>query len=614
MCGITGFTGTANQDQLIAMTRALSHRGPDDEGIYLGTGINMGMRRLSIIDLERGHQPLANEDETLWVTCNGEIYNFQSLRPALQERGHRFRTHSDTEVLVHLYEEYGEDLFSHLNGMFAFAVWDSRNQRLMLARDRVGVKPLYYYWDGKNIYYASEIKSILKVAVFQKEISLEAFSHYLTFRNVPAPLTIYRNIYSLLPGEYLIWEKGNIRKQSYWELDFSKQTNDDEEEAEARILDILRDAVRLRLVSDVPVGAYLSGGVDSSLVVALMSELSDRQIKTFSLSYDDETLYKKDAYYARMISKQYGTEHHEYVMHAEELPQNLVEIIRYFDQPFGGVLSTFFLSKLVHQHVKVALTGDGADDQFGSYAHHRLCWPIENYVKAKRFNLPDTSVDFRPYVGQEEYVKSVAEEDLASWRIKFYALTDEEKEALLSPAAWAEMRSFKSLDLLRKNLAPTEPLDSLNRLLAVDFKTLLPDEILVFADRLSMAHSVELRSPYLDYRFAEYVAALPGTLKIREGIPKYLLKKIAARFLPQEVIDRPKEGFILPQDVWMRGKLKSYVYGLLAEDRLAAHGLLNPHSVRDLLEGYFEGRHRNSYKIWNLVMFQIWFENCYLAS
>lgn len=611
MCGIAGFTGTPNRDILEGMTRRLVHRGPDDEGFYSQDGMHMGMRRLSIIDLKTGNQPIHSEDRALWVTCNGEIYNFQSLRAILQERGHRFYTQSDCEIPVHAYEEYGDDFLSHINGMFALALWDSKRRRLILARDRLGVKPLYYYFDGQNIYYASEIKSFLEVKSFAKKISFEAFSHYLTYRNVPAPLTIYQNLYSLLPGEYLVFEEGQIRKEKYWEVNYSKQIQYSEEEAEERILDVLKDAVRLRMISDVPVGTYLSGGVDSSLVTALMCQLSGKRIKTFSLTYDQKLDYKNDAHYARMISKQLGTEHYEYVMQARELPENLHKIAYHLDQPFSGVVSTFFLSKLVSQHVKVALTGDGADDQFGSYAHHRLCWPIENYLRARSANLPDSEIDFRPYQGREDYVKSIAEDNLADWRIKFYALTDTEKEGLLNPDVFKQIRPYNSLDLLRENLEHSERLDSLNRLLDVDVRTLLPDEILFFADRLSMAHSLELRSPFMDYRFVELAATIPGTLKIKNGIPKYILKKAAARYLPREVIDRSKEGFILPKDTWILTEMRDYVSDLLCEERLRSHGFFKASAVQDLLKGYFERKHTNTYKIWTLVMFQVWYENCF---
>lgn len=614
MCGITGFTGPSDRDQLVRMTRELVHRGPDDEGLYLGEGINMGMRRLSIIDLQTGHQPISNEDETLWVTCNGEIYNFQALRPNLQEGGHRFKTGSDTEVLLHLYEEYGENLFPYLNGMFAFALWDSKKKKLLLARDRLGVKPLYYYQDGKNIYYASEIKGILKKEGFQKRISSQGFSYYLTYRNVPAPWTIYEGIYSLLPGEYLIFENGEVTKKKYWKVDYSKQYTYHEAEAQDRILDVLKDAVRLRMISDVPLGAYLSGGVDSSLVVALMSQVSGRKIKTFSLAYDEKLEHKSDSIYARKVSEKYGTEHHEYTMNASELPGQLEKISWHLDQPFAGVISTFFLSKLVKEHVTVALTGDGADDQFGSYAHHRLCWPIENYLRAKRRNIPESSIDFRPYQGREDYVKAIAEDDLAEWRIKFYALTDEDKRSILHPDFYPRLEPYPSLDLLRGHLETTQNLDTLNRLLDHDVNTLLPDEILVFADRLSMAHSLELRSPYLDYRFVELVATMPGTIKIKDGVSKYILKKAASRYLPQEIIDRPKEGFILPQDTWILGDMKNYVTDLLSGERLRVHNFFNPQAVKELLTGYFERRHNNSYKIWTLVMFQVWYENCFRAS
>ncbi|MRR13091.1 asparagine synthase (glutamine-hydrolyzing), partial [bacterium] len=362
-------------------TESLVHRGPDEDGFFLDDGISLGMRRLAIVDLATGKQPVHNEDKTIWAVFNGELYNFPELRLELERRGHRFYTdHSDSELIVHLYEEYGAGFPNHVNGMFAIAVWDATSRKLLLVRDRIGVKPLFYAQVGQDVLFGSEIKALLIHPRCPREMDCVSIYHYLSFKNVPAPLTAFKGIRQLRPGEMLVFEDGRLDLRRWWQVRFEERADLSREEAEETIRELLDDATAIRMRCDVPFGAYLSGGVDSSTVVSIMSRHATRPIETFSLGYEDELANKQaDLYHARRVAEQFGANHHEYIMSSSELAQDLPAVIRAFDQPFSGTVSTFFLSKLITQHVKVAISGDGADELFGSYLSHRLARPMSAY-------------------------------------------------------------------------------------------------------------------------------------------------------------------------------------------------------------------------------------------
>lgn len=614
MCGICGYTGKTDLDILKTMTNSLIHRGPNDDGYYTDGYVNMGMRRLSILDLQSGKQPIHNEDETLWTVFNGEIYNFQELRKELESKGHIFYTnHSDTELIVHLYEEYGEAFPHKINGMFAIALWDKSNKRLYLIRDRMGVKPLFYGFIKDVFIFGSEIKAILVHPKFQKEPNYEALYHYFTFKNIPAPFTAFKEIWSLFPGEMLIWEDNRIEKKRWWKVRFNEDYTLSETDATKNIMTLLEDATRLRMICDVPFGAYLSGGVDSSSVVALMTRYSDKPIKTFSLGYEDELKNKEaDLYYARKVSEAYKTEHYEYIMSYKELIDDIDSVIGAFDQPFSGTISTFFLTKLISKHVKVALSGDGADELFGSYLSHRVAQPMQRYKEAKikaKIEEMDKEGHFAPCdikFLEELYEKSQGDEVL--WRYNLYLFTDLEKDNLISDKFKSFIDGVSTLSLLRGYFNGLTAKNALNRILEMEWNTQFPDQVLAFVDFLSMAHSVEIRSPFLDYRLVEFVATIPGEMKIKNGNVKDILKKTVNPLLPEGITKRPKEGFVLPVFDWMVDKLKGYSQETVSFDRLKKHGLLNAEYVRNITNQYYSGNKALAGKVWNIMMFQVWWE------
>ncbi|WP_167525509.1 asparagine synthase (glutamine-hydrolyzing) [Roseomonas genomospecies 6] len=608
-----GFSGFPQPFRLRAMTTALAHRGPDGEGIYEDPQghMNLGHRRLSIIDLDTGDQPMGNERGDVQVVFNGEIYNYKELRDWIAATGrHRMATRSDTETLLHLYEEDGPDFVSRLNGMFAFALWDGTNRRLLLARDRLGVKPLYWTEVDGKLLFSSELAPLLLWPGVDRGIDPEALSLYLSLRYVPEPKTMYRGVFALPPGHRLLWRPGAAPSlERYWFLDFSQAEPATREEVLCDELDaLLRDAVRLRLRSDVPMGVLLSGGVDSSLAVALIRQFSGEPLHSFSLGYADRLEDKRDVYYARMIADRYGTDHHEHAMAASELAERIPTLARHFGQPFAGVVSTYFLTRLVRDHVKVVLSGDGADELFASYGHHRLVWPLANLAAARDNGAADpyAVADLAPLGDRVELVRRF--DGMPPWQVRagFGAFSAGQKRGLLATDAGRAIAGYDAGAFLEPLFRHSTARDGLNRMLDVDIRTSLPGEVLLFSDRLSMAHGVEVRSPFLDYRVAELAARVPGTLKIRGGTLKYLLKTLAARYLPREILDRPKEGFVQPNHVWLRGQLDAVLDDLLSPDSLAEDGLFDPASVRSLIDDHRQGRNDHAFRIWTLVMFQAW--------
>lgn len=618
MCGICGFTGLPDEPVLQKMTDSIFHRGPDEGGYYSDGFINLGIRRLSILDISTGSQPIHNEDKTLWTVFNGEIYNFQELRKELLKKGHKFYTNrSDTELIVHLYEEYGEEFPHKINGMFAIALWDKKDRKLYLIRDRMGVKPLFYCLVGDILIFGSEIKAILKHPNITKKPNYEALYHYFTFKNIPSPLTSFQSIYSVLPGEMLIWNGREIYKKKWWKVRFIEDHAIDENLAKEKILSLLEDATRIRMICDVPFGAYLSGGVDSSSVVALMTKFSDRPIKTFSLGYKDELKNKEaDLYYARKVAEAFKTEHYEYIMSYKELEEEIGNVIEAFDQPFSGTISTYFLTKVISKHVKVALSGDGSDELFGSYLSHRTAMPIYYYTKLKAKGLSNSAIKEEAKKGifapcdmdflSKLYDKSHGEETV--WRYNLYLFTDEEKDYLLSTDFKSKLNNTRTFDIIVEKFKELTAKDPLNRILEMEWKTQFPDQVLAFMDFLSMAHSVEIRSPFIDYRLVEFVATIPGNMKIKNGNVKDILKKTVEPLLPKGITKRPKEGFVLPIFDWMMNKLRSYCIDMLSENKLKKHGLFNIEYIKNILDEYQNGNKSCLGKIWNIVMFQVWWE------
>lgn len=610
MCGICGFTGDALAGTLEGMLLSLEHRGPDESGTFEAARTHLGVARLAIIDRAGAQQPIANEDGSIRVAFNGEIFNYLDLRADLEAKGHTFRTQGDGETIVHAYEEYGDAFGHRLNGMFAIAIWDARNNTTRLVRDRYGEKPLFYAVCHGALIFGSEIKAVLRHPAVSRELDPEAIAHYFGLRHIPAPFTAYREVRSLPPGHMLVWSDEGATVERWYDLPMTPRWIDADQDAlVSTIDDLLRDSVRLRLQSEVGYGAYLSGGIDSSMIVAIMSEISASRVKTFTLRFADDPAHKRDPQFARLVAERYGTDHHECVMDASDLARELPAVVRHLDQPFAGVISSFWLSRFMKRYVTVALSGDGADDIFASYGHHRLVGPIGACQSAFASGRPLDDVDFGFFTDRPEWVASLARQDVWNWRLAYAAFQDEEKAALWSPAGKAWLSAYSTSGFLRGIYQATDPsADDLNRMLSLDIQTLLPGEILYFNDMLSMAHSLEVRAPFLDWRLVELAASIPGSLKIRGRVLKYILRKVAARYLPPAVLDRPKEGFVLPANTWLRSALKPLLDVVLADERLAAHGLYDPAYVRALRARFSAGDDTLTFKVWTLVVFQLWYE------
>jgi asparagine synthase (glutamine-hydrolysing) len=616
MCGISGVFGRPDGETVKAMLGALAHRGPDDEFSVTGMNYALGTRRLAIVGVGDGRQPIANEAGTIWAAQNGELYNYPEVRRHLLAAGHQLHTHCDTEILPHLFEEYGTSLPEKIDGMFAVAVWDTENKTGLLARDRMGKKPLYYYRDGDALYFASEIKSLLLVPGFKRRINLEALHHFLSFKHVPSPMTIFEGISMLPPAHSLIYAPGKgIEIRRYWDVDFgpSKFADAPEEELVERLLTLLRQGVKRRLMSDVPIGFFLSGGIDSSLSTALAAETSPDPIKTFTLTYGNDSTTagkEQDRRWARWTAEKYGTEHYEESVDFSNFPENLRRIIACFDEPFSGTISTYLLAGLIAKHVKVAVSGDGADELFGSYLSHRLAQPLANFPEYQRTSNASL---IRPFdVGQADYLADLYEDEDWKWRAKLFVYGDDEKRNLYSPDVAAQMALYSSRERLRHDFSALTARDPLNRILEGEFRTIFPDQVLAFVDRLSMAHSLEVRTAFLDTDFVTFIAGLPGNLKIKDGETKYLLKKAALKYFPEEMVYRKKEGFLMPITEWLLGDLENYVRETLSAERLGHHGIFNSGRVKELVDSLYVNRHSGDYrqvnKVFALVVFQEWYD------
>ena len=611
MCGIAGFINVLRKsndaEQLIdRMCKVIRHRGPDDQGVWVGDGVALGMRRLAIIDLAGGHQPIFNEDQSILVVFNGEIYNYRELQKELVERGHHFRTKSDTETIVHAYEEYGDDCVKHLRGMFTFAIWDRKRQRLLAARDRFGKKPLNYYWDGQRLIFGSEIKSILEAGI-PREINPIALDEYLVYCYVPAPNTLFKDVMKLPAAHILIYEAGQINTKCYWELSFTPTCQDDEATAIERTRALLKEAVQIRLMSEVPLGAFLSGGVDSSIVVGLMSSMMSQPVKTFSIGFAEEDF--SELPYARQVARYFGTEHQEFFVRPE-LISILPQLVWAYDEPFGdaSMLPTYYVSKLAREHVTVVLTGDGGDEIFGGYTRYEHLFNINHIPAFVRFLarwgsmlIPDKMRGKRRLrnMGCDLPTSYIEASGLfpIGWRSSIYT-----QEYL------AHMHDHNPYERQLSEFAVASHLDIAAQMQFVDVRTYLPDDILVKVDKASMFNSLETRTPLLDQYLVEYVSSLPSALRMRNGVLKYLLKKIAADMLPAEVLMRGKQGFGVPIKHWFRSDLADYAHDLLDSPRARQRGIFNPRFVRNLLKEHRSTNLVNhSAAIWALLCLELWF-------
>jgi len=612
MCGIAGFIDAErsreNAEQLIdRMCQVIRHRGPDDQGAWVGDGVALGIRRLSIIDLAGGHQPIFNEDQSILVVLNGEIYNYRELQKELRERGHHFRTNSDTETIVHAYEEYGDECVKHLRGMFTFALWDRKRQRLLAACDRFGKKPLNYYWDGQRLIFGSEIKSILEAGI-PREVNQIALDEYLVYQCVPAPNTLFTGVMKLPPAHILVYENGQISTKGYWKLPFRPTCQDDEATAIERIRALLKEAVEVRLMSEVPLGAFLSGGIDSSLVVGLMSSMMSQPVKTFSIGFEEDDF--SELPYARQVAKHFGTDHHEFFVRPE-LISVLPQLVWAYDEPFSdaSMLPTYYVSKLAREHVTVVLTGDGGDEIFGGYPPYRREWLISRIPPILR-SLLGFGSRFMPDGMRGKNRLGSLTRDLPTRAVQSSMLfAANTRSSMYSPEYFAQIGDHNPYERLMSEFRAVSDLDVTAQLQYVDVRAYLANDILVKVDKASMFNSLETRAPLLDQYLVEYVASLPATMRMRHGVLKYLLRKVAADLLPAEILTRGKQGFGVPIKHWFRGDLNGYAYELLLSPRAQQRGIFNPEFVRNLLQAHARTTLVNhSRAIWTLLCLELWFQ------
>jgi asparagine synthase (glutamine-hydrolysing) len=623
MCGICGVlyydrSRPVSEDFLRRMNGVLRHRGPDEDGVWLQGNVGLGQCRLSIIDLSPlGHQPMCNEDGTVWITFNGEIYNYLELRSALLKKGHRFRSQTDTEAIVHLWEEEGERCVERLRGMFAFALWDANQQVLFLARDRMGKKPLFYAPLPDRLLFGSEIKAILQDPDFKRDVDLEAIHHYLAYQSVPAPYCAFKNIHKLPPAHCLLIKNGQGTPRRYWKLSYRQKLQVRGATAIAalqeQIIEQLREAVRIRLMSDVPLGAFLSGGIDSSIIVALMAGLMDQPVKTFSIGFAEDEY--NELPYARMVAERYGTDHHEFMV-TPDAKAIFPELVWHYNEPFAdsSAIPTYYVSKLARQYVTVILSGDGGDENFAGYPRYQLqgaYTPQPHYPSLlARLLRPDARwQDFRGQ-GSSWWRERRRLHGLTQERLLYYYRITHFHEGyqaqLYTPELRARLNGVFTVDWLLEKYRQSDATDFLDATLDVDLGLYLPDTLMTKVDIASMAHSLETRAPLLDHHFLEFVASIPPQLKLKDGVTsKYIFKKAVEPYLPTEVIYRKKMGFGVPIDHWFRHELKDMVYEVLLSRRAMERGYFQRGYIETMLTRHHHGESWQ-YLIWNLLMLELW--------
>ena len=617
MCGIAGFADIAprprtlesDRTRVTRMCDVMRHRGPDDEGVFVAPGVGLGMRRLSIIDLAGGHQPIQNEDRTISVVFNGEIYNYRELRDTLEAAGHRFSTSSDTETIVHGYEEWGDRVLSRLRGMFGIAIWDARTSTLLLARDRVGIKPLYYAEVGGRLLFGSEAKCLLANPEVDRELDPRALDHYLAYLYTPRDRSIFRGIRKLPPGHFLKVHAGRVDVAHYWQLPIDRTFAGSEAEALDQLEGTLAAAVGSHMVSDVPLGAFLSGGIDSSIVVALMAKASTRPVKTFSIGFDEAPF--NELPHARAIAEHLGTEHHEFIVRPDALGI-LDRLIWHFDEPFAdsSAIPTWYVSEMARRHVTVVLSGDGGDELFGGYDRYlphprvasfdRLVPGVGRVIAAAAWRgLPHG-------VRGKNFLRHVARDAQGRFldSVTFYH-ADERRELLSHDAQqalgeWDTEAAFRApFDRMRQLPFPSQ-------MMAFDFETYLPEDCLTKVDRMSMAHSIESRVPLLDHLVVEFAASLPASLKIQGSRRKHLLKELAFRLVPRHLLDRPKQGFGVPIGNWFRGSLRDTFGDVIGSSVTRQRGYFNQTFVSRVLDEHLAGTRDHSLRLWQLLVFELW--------
>jgi asparagine synthase (glutamine-hydrolysing) len=629
MCGICGMSYSdhrpGDREVLEKMNAAIIHRGPDSDGFYVAGGVGLAMRRLAIIDVKGGDQPISNEDDSIWIVYNGEIYNYPEMHAELEKRGHHFKTQSDTECVVHFYEDEGEACVKHFRGMFAFALWDTHKHRLLLARDRLGKKPVYYTIQNGELYFCSELNGLLRALPHRPEMDLEAIDLYLSLQYIPEPRTVYKDIYKLPAAHTLVWENGRAEVNRYWDYSYQPKLSGNEDDLAEELRVRLREAVKMRLISEVPLGAHLSGGTDSSIVVALMAELSDAPVKTFSVGFQEEEF--SELPYARAVAQKYSTDHHEFTLTYGDIPATLEKIICHFGEPFAdaSAIPLYHLSLLTRQYVTVALNGDGGDEDFAGYQRYWLD-PLANlYLQAPPFltrnlipsiahHLPDKSN--RP-VGQsfvnglkrlEQLPRVDRRASILRWGSYFAPW---QRQQLWKEEHWKNFRADHAESLLAESFNKASG-SFLDRTLYTDLHNYLPGDLLVKADRMTMAASLEGRSPFLDHEIVEWAARLPDSLKVRGRSGKYLLKKAFANYLPENVKSHAKQGFGIPLAAWFRGPLADWSRELLVGTESPLNDLFNQSALRNLINEHTQARTDHGKRLYALSMLALWMKGSYV--
>jgi asparagine synthase (glutamine-hydrolysing) len=613
MCGIAGVfnfgTGApADPAALTRATRAMAHRGPDDEGFHLDGELGLANRRLSIIDLPGGHQPISNEDGTVWITFNGEIYNYRDLRPESEARGHQFRTASDTETIVHLYEDFGAGCLERLRGMFAFALWDSRERRLLLARDRLGVKPLFYRLEVGRFTFASELRALGELSDRKLEVDPQAVYDFFGFRYVPAPGTFYKGVQKLLPGHYLLADRSGVRIVAWWDVPPEEEDGRTAQAYAEQVIELLRESVRLRLIADVPLGVFLSGGTDSSAVVAMAAALGARPLRTFSVGFEDPAYSELPQ--ARQVAKAFSTDHRELVVRPADLAEDLERLVAFRAEPIAEPtdIALYRISRLAAESVKVVLAGEGGDELFAGYPKYAAD-RLAGFVSALPQEMTRTLARWLPYRGRrlrlalETLAIADEAERSATW---FASFSREEREALFAPEFLAAVDTAHPARVFAEHLERASARSPLKRLLYADLKIWLPDNLLLRGDQMTMAASIEERVPFLDHKLVELAARIPGRLLTRGFRTKALLKDALRPYLPPATLTRRKVGFAVPVGEWFRQSLKSMVASLVLSPEALARGYFNRQAMEECVQEHFDSVRDRQKQLWALVNFELW--------
>ncbi|MBK6750921.1 MAG: asparagine synthase (glutamine-hydrolyzing) [Pyrinomonadaceae bacterium] len=623
MCGIAGFVNkgsrAADRGVLEAMNLAIEHRGPDDDGFYVHENVGLAMRRLAIIDLASGKQPIHNADRTKWIVFNGEIYNYQELRQGLEERGHKFYTKSDTEAIIHLYDEYGVDCLQHLRGMFAIAIWDQTEKTLFLARDRVGKKPiLYSHQANGDLIFGSEFRAMLQHPSITREVDYEAIDSYLSYLCVPAPQTAFKQIRKLEPGHWLKWKSGEIETRRYWLPNFSKKIKITEEEAIVETTRILRESTKMRMISEVPLGAFLSGGVDSSAVVALMAQESSTPVKTFSIGFEEQDF--SELKYAKRVAEHVGAEYNEFIVRPNAVDV-IPTLVDHYGEPYAdsSAIPTYYVSKETRKHVTVALNGDGGDESFAGYERYMAMEIAEVYKKIPkplRRAFIEAPINFLPSselkktrIRDVQRFLTSANEEMSERYFRWMSVFKPAFKPLVYTSAFSEqIASNDAFELMDKWYMSSTGLGSVDATLLTDQMTYLPNDLLVKVDIASMANSLEARSPFLDHKLIEFAASLPEGQKMSRFRPKSLLKKVAARLVPSDVVYRRKMGFGVPIGRWLRGYMKDYMIENLLSEKLSNRGLFERKAIKKMIDEHLSGQTDYATPLWSLLMLELWFQ------